>query len=444
MIVSAERSSLYRMIWRWHFYAGLCVMPFVMILSITGGIYLFKPQIDRWEERSFQSLPTSNSASPNMQLAAASKAYPGTSFVSYRLPERIGDAAMIRVAQDDSEIEQDVFVSPQGKVLGSLVSENRISDTVARIHSSLLAGKFGAWLVELAGSWAIVMFLSGLYLWWPSGRRFAGVLWPRLAQGKRAFWRDLHAVTGFWVAGLALVLLVTALPWAGVWGETFQTVRAQLAWTKESPDWKIGAEGGVHQGHDHAAMMHQQGAGMPIVTLGDIVAKAKTEKGLVFPVIVKPPGSQMIWEVKSEAQNRPLRSSITYDMVTGKELSRNGFAEKHVIDKAVAYGIAWHEGQLFGWVNQLIGLLTAIALMTLMISGFVMWRRQKPAGAIGAPPLPAVPARIKGVVAIALLLALLLPILAISLVILWAFDRLILPYIPSLSVWLGVSKPHAA
>ena len=44
-----ERTALYRTVWRWHFYAGLFVVPFILLLSLTGAIYLFKPQIDRWE-----------------------------------------------------------------------------------------------------------------------------------------------------------------------------------------------------------------------------------------------------------------------------------------------------------------------------------------------------------------------------------------------------------
>ncbi|HUD29904.1 MAG TPA: PepSY domain-containing protein, partial [Novosphingobium sp.] len=36
----------YRAVWRWHFYAGLLCVPFVLWLSVTGGIYLFKPQIE--------------------------------------------------------------------------------------------------------------------------------------------------------------------------------------------------------------------------------------------------------------------------------------------------------------------------------------------------------------------------------------------------------------
>jgi uncharacterized iron-regulated membrane protein len=439
-----QRNALYRTIWRWHFYAGLFVMPFILILSVTGAIYLFKPQIDRWEERKYHSPRVEQPVSSNGQLAAAMAAFPGAQFHSYRLPETESDAAMIHLALDDGRSMRDVYVSPDGKVLGSGDPESSISSTISRIHGSLLLGKVGDWLVELAACWAIVMILTGLYLWWPKGRGAAGVLWPRLTLGKRAFWRDLHAVTGFWVSGLALVLLVSGLPWANVWGDAFRMFRTEMGWIQGAQDWKTGGE---HAEHDHEAMLRQQAAGIPMTALGDIVAKAKAEK-LPFPTVVIPPGvlqghgrpADMAWTVRVQSQNRPINRAITYDMATGEELSREGFADKHVIDRVVNYGIAWHEGQLFGWINQLIGVLTALGLVTLMVSGFIMWRRRKPDDLLGAPPLLAMPVKIKGVVAIVLVLAALLPLLALSLILLWFFDRLILPRLPRFSVWLGKTQ----
>jgi uncharacterized iron-regulated membrane protein len=32
-------SPLYRTIWRWHFYAGLLVVPMVLLLAFTGTVY---------------------------------------------------------------------------------------------------------------------------------------------------------------------------------------------------------------------------------------------------------------------------------------------------------------------------------------------------------------------------------------------------------------------
>jgi uncharacterized iron-regulated membrane protein len=36
----------YRTLWRWHFYAALFVMPFLVVLAITGTLYCFQPQIE--------------------------------------------------------------------------------------------------------------------------------------------------------------------------------------------------------------------------------------------------------------------------------------------------------------------------------------------------------------------------------------------------------------
>jgi uncharacterized iron-regulated membrane protein len=443
-----RKTAFYRMIWRWHFYAGLFVMPFILILSVTGAIYLFKPQVERWEERSFQGQPVTNSVGANVQLAAAMAAFPGSKFDSYRLPEQAGDAALIHLALADGKQMRDVFVSPQGKVLGSLDPEMRLMEIDSKIHGSLMAGRFGSWLVELAASWAIVMILTGLYLWWPAkeggGRRgLVGVVWPRLQAGKRIFMRDLHAVTGFWVSGLALILLVTGMPWASVWGDAFKMVRAEMGWVQEKQDWKTGGksadENGVdeHAEHNHEAMMRMQAANIPLASLDDIVTKAGNER-LAFPVIVK--SDAMMWSVKSDAQNRSLRTTITYDGASGKELSRQDFADRHPIDKAVGYGIAWHEGQLFGWINQLIGVLTALALITMTVSGFILWRRRKPVGSLGAPPLSKTPKAMAGVIAIMLVLAALLPLLALSLVCLVAIEYVLTKWFPASSHWLGLGQ----
>ncbi|MEP7222765.1 MAG: PepSY domain-containing protein, partial [Novosphingobium sp.] len=354
---TGQRAALYRMVWRWHFYAGLFVIPFILILSVTGAIYLFKPQIERWEERAWKHLPDNASVSPDAQLSAALAAFPGASFHSYRLPQQAGDAALIHLTLKNSQAGEqsmrDVFVSPQGRVIGSLDPQARIIRIDHDIHGQMLLGRRGSWLVELAASWALVMVLTGMYLWWPKGRGMAGVVWPRLNRGTAVAWRDLHAVTGFWVAGLATLLLITGLPWSDVWGSAFKALRSELGASAARQDWTIGGRApdagkpavGEHAEHEHSTMMAAARlggmAGMVHVPLGMIVARAKSEH-LAFPVTVAPPRpgeAGMAWTVKSEAQNRPLRVTITYDAMTGREISRAEFADKPVADRVIGYGV---------------------------------------------------------------------------------------------------------
>ncbi|WP_374407980.1 PepSY-associated TM helix domain-containing protein [Pelagerythrobacter sp.] len=427
-MVSAHSKTIYRKVWRWHFYAGLFVLPFILILSLTGAVYLFKPQVDRWEEAAFRDLPVAGAVSADAQLGAAMAEYPGSRFNHYRLPESPGDAAMLQFALPGGSLAE-VYVSPQGEVLGAFDPESRILATVARIHGTLLLGDWGDRLVELAASWTIVMILSGLYLWWPRPFSAAGTFWPRLSLRGRPLLRDLHRVTGFWIAGLVLVMLASGLPWAGVWGSGFAWVRAELGLVEGPQDWKIGVDGG-HGDHAHGEMAAMPPSPPPSesLPLSVFVAKAKRE-GLAFPAIVLPPHAPQAfapptgdeWTATSLTQNRPLARSVTWDPATGSEIGRRGFADSHPIDRAVNYGIAWHEGQLFGLANQLIGLATAIALIAVSVLGVAMWWKRKPRGEFGAPPGDdrRVPPRLWAIIA---LLAILLPLFGLSLILVLALD----------------------
>ena len=80
----------------------------------------------------------------------------------YRLPVGNSDAALVHLELANGKTMRDVFVAPQGQVVGSLRSRLADCRGSVGIHGSLLVGKVGGWLVELAASWAIVMILTGL------------------------------------------------------------------------------------------------------------------------------------------------------------------------------------------------------------------------------------------------------------------------------------------
>jgi uncharacterized iron-regulated membrane protein len=423
-----DGNATYRTMWRWHFYAGLFVLPFVLVLSVTGSIYLFKPQIDRWEERDYRGLATGGAVSPDRQLAAVMAAYPRARFDNYRLPERSGDCAMVQIGLADGR-QREVFVSPQGRVLGAFDPEARISPTVGRIHGSLLLGKWGDWLVELAASWTIVMILTGLYMWWPRPLRLAGTFWPRLSLRGRPLLKELHRVTGFWIAGLVLVMLASGLPWAQSWGSAFKWARTELGLVQGPQSWKTGpaAGGGHHHGGAGAPRPAVQ-AGLP---LSAFVAKARGER-MAFPVVILPPNapqrfgppSANVWTVRSETQNRPLTRQVTYDPATGAETGRRGFADTHLVDRVVNTGIAWHEGQLFGLANQLIGVATAVALVAISVMGALMWLRRRPKGRLGGPP-PVKGIRPRWAIPALVAAGIALPFFGASLIVLALLDRVL-------------------
>lgn len=421
--------AVWRTLWRWHFYAGLLSVPFIVVLAVTGAIYLFKADYERGEEAAWRGLPASAPVvDADAQLAAALARHPGSTFKTYRLPAASADAAVIALVTPMGDRE--VVVSPYGgEVIADLIPGERLMPWIRTLHGTLRLGTPGDWLTELVASWALVMVLTGVYLWWPRGRSgLAGVAYPRLSAGRRIFWRDLHAVTGLWVSGLAIVLLLSALPWTGIWGNAFRAAKTAIAGDVRPQDWTAGHAG-------HAAT----GAAMPsMVRLAAIVAKARS-LDLPEPVLIIPPsGTSPDWTVRSDIPDRTRVVTATLSAHDGRLLSRAGFADKSVVDRVVGYGISWHEGVLFGRLNQALGVLTAVGLVTLAVSGTVLWWRRRPDGVLGAPPPGIDPLRLRGAMALLIGLALFLPLLGASLIVVALVEALVLRRVPPVARWLGL------
>jgi uncharacterized iron-regulated membrane protein len=129
-----------------------------------------------------------------------------------------------------------------------------------------------------------------------------------------------------------------------------------------------------------------------------------------------PSGRQPFWRVRSETQNRPRVRELELDMRTGALLRDQRFSDRPLVDRIVGVGVAAHEGQLFGIANQLLGLATALGLITLCVSAVVMWWRRRPDGALGVPAARVTEFRIKPVLGATIVaLALLLPVFGASL-----------------------------
>jgi uncharacterized iron-regulated membrane protein len=458
----------YGAIWRWHFYAGLFCIPFILWLACTGSIYLWKPQVERLLDRPFAHVADGLRLAPPSRIAvAAERVVSGSIVHAYQLPEMQGQAVQVIVGNGERETR--VYVDPANlKVLKAVDEDERLMETVERLHGELLLGKKGSYIVELAASWAIVMILTGLALWWPRGGGLAGTVYPRLRSEGRRFWRDLHSVMGFWLSIFALGFLVSGLPWAASWGAYLQAVRSLTA--EGLPDWDTGSaeaargrarndaalrksaasEHGAMAGMDMPGMAAMSGMAAPSapetsssLAYLDRVVPAAAALRLPPPVLVSPPsGNSRSWSARSDTQDRPLRSEVRIDG-SGKIISASGFGDRPAIDRAVDYGVAAHEGQLFGLANQLLNLAIALGLIALSVSGFIMWWKRKPQGSLGAPrqqaPKPLVAIFILGLG----LLGILLPMLGLSILAVLAAESLVLSRIPAARRWLGF-RPAAA
>lgn len=437
---------LYRLIWRWHFYAGLFCIPFVLWLATTGSIYLFKPQIEALLDRPYDRIEAALPRVPvSRQVAAALAVVPGGVLNAYELPASETSAARVLVGRG-SELTR-VYVDPtNARVLHQVAEDSRLMRTIFYLHGELLLGDRGSLLVELAACWTIVMILSGLYLWWPRKRGLAGIVYPRLGEHGRLFWRDMHAVIGLWVSVFALALLISGLPWAKSWGGMLKQVRSYQASGQVTQDWTTGSgaerrqrlaenTAAEHAGHGMMAGMAMPSDARVLDRLVPVVAALH----LAAPVLISPPSMAAAhWAARSDAQNRPLRVNLVLD-TDGRILQRTDFDQRPFLDRAIGYGVAAHEGHLFGWLNQLLGLFTALGLITASISGLVMWWRRRPAGRLGAPAVHPDARYPWGMVLALMTLGVVLPLLGASMIAVLLLEWLVLRRIPRLKHFFGLA-----
>ena len=459
-IEESEGSWLsYRTVWRWHFYAGLFCIPFVIWLSTTGSIYLFKPQIDAWIDRPYDQLQINGPrATASSQVEAAIKAVPGSSLHYYGLPKTEHSATRVIVGRGTEEDR--VYVQPQTLAILHVINEDqRFTNLIFRLHGELLMGDIGSMIVELAASWAIVMVVTGLYLCWPrQAEKVAGVFYPRFWRGKRIFLRDLHAVTGVWVSVFALFLLLTGLQWATVWGGLFKEVRTVVTRRTFRPDWNTGRSNELA---DRAALNQNSmpGMDMPAESVAGMASDFSSERAydplnrvvsvvtpldLAYPALISPPKEMGgPWLAKSDNQNRLLRTHLTVDGQSGRILSRQDFQQQSWLDRMLALSVSIHEGQLFGLANQLIGLVTCLGLIVLCVSALLLWWSRRPIGVLGARARPHKP-RFSWVLAVLILaFSLYLPMLGASLVMVSITERFLLANIPPIRDWLGLEVKHS-
>src|ERR1700722_19686103 len=73
----AAADRLYRIVWRWHFYAGMIVAPALIVVAATGALYIFKDELEALLHPGVTSVePAAERVSYAQQVAAARASVP--------------------------------------------------------------------------------------------------------------------------------------------------------------------------------------------------------------------------------------------------------------------------------------------------------------------------------------------------------------------------------
>ncbi len=431
-----ERSSadLYRAVWRWHFYAGLFVLPFLISLSLTGGLYLFRDEIDGLVHADLKRVEVQanvEQASPSSMVWSALGAYPGTAvrYVDPPAPDRA--AEVVVDAFDEGRLV--VAVNPyDGAVLGAIPDRGTVMGIVRDLHSLRYFGPVARGLIEIAAGWAILLVATGLFLWWPRGRQGGqngGVLTVRGTPKSRVFWRDLHAVSGLVLGGVIVFLALTGMPWSQVWGGQVNAlangsnhgypsgVRVDVPMSGQ----RLAADQPTSWSMEQA-QLPVSGAGTAPIGLDEAVAIVE-RLGLHPGYAIRlPQDAAGVFSASVYPDDVGQQRVVHLDQYTGEPLVDMDYGDYGLGGRALEWGISVHLGQEYGRANQLFLAAACLGIVALSISAGVMWWKRRPSRALGVPPMPRDPRVFRGLLALLALGGVIFPLVGASLFVMLALD----------------------
>ncbi|UZF43007.1 PepSY-associated TM helix domain-containing protein [Rhodococcus rhodochrous] len=444
---SSPPRSMRPLIMRLHFYAGVLVAPFLLIATISGGLYAIAPTLEQVLYRDLLHVDSTGPALPLVeQVRAAQQLRPDLTVSAVRPASEVGETTRV-LFTDPSLGESErtaVFIDPvtasstgESVVYGSS-SALPVRTWISQLHRHLHLGEPGRIYSELAASWLWVIALGGVYLWVQRYRtqrtrnRQSARLWTfdRTTQGRN---RTLgwHGTTGLWIAVGLTFLSATGLTWSKYAGENVGELRTALSWTTPALDKTLrdSASAVASDGHDghggHGAAAADPGAlDRTIADLDSAVAVA-AENQVTGKVEATIPADEHTAITVTETRQpwQFATDAIAIDPATGAVTDVNRFADWPLAAKLTTWGIALHMGILFGLVNQLVLLALAVALATVIVRGYQLWWQRRPTRGsrrVARPPLRGTwrrlhPVTVVAVVAAAVAIGWFAPLLGLSL-----------------------------
>jgi uncharacterized iron-regulated membrane protein len=222
-----QRVWLRRAAFQVHLWVGLGIGLYVVVLSLTGSLLVYRNELDRYLATPHAAFDENARAMNAEELReVAQRAYPDwqitdvTEGRTVRRPPRQGgpgapggarfgrgrgnrlpDPTALITVERNGEKKERLFNPYTGQDLGDSTTKAQffILWTV-RLHDELLMDRpDGPWWNGLLSLIFTLLIITGLVVWWPGvtrWRRSLGVKWN--AGWRRINW-DLHSALGFWL-----------------------------------------------------------------------------------------------------------------------------------------------------------------------------------------------------------------------------------------------------
>lgn len=208
-----------------HRYLGLTALGFLFIAGVTGSFLCFDKRIDAELNRDlFYRHSQGPTISPPELVDRFQRERPDLVVTSFPLNPRPSENLRVELHPRSAGAQpgfDEVFLDPSnGQIVGTRLIEpgwdrRHIVEGIFQLHSTLVAGTIGRWVMGLAAlAWFISNFV-GLYLTFPAKKPF----WPKWKKkwkidfnaALRRLMLEIHNASGLWLLIAASVLAYTSV-----------------------------------------------------------------------------------------------------------------------------------------------------------------------------------------------------------------------------------------
>ena len=383
---TSNRSLFYRISAWLHLWLGLVSGIIVIIVCLTGCIWVFNEEITGMLEPS-SGVPFQQGKAvimPSQIMETAAKDYPGkrVSYAIYRkgkaieatVGERAGGAAL--------------RINPY---TGSLISKVDRKPGEVGFFRWILNGhrflwmpfKIGRPIVNYATLVCVITLISGLVLWWPkkwnrsTRERSFKIKWG--ASTKRINY-DLHNVLGFYAMLFLLAIGITGMVYGLKWWS--QSLYWVSSGGKTLPEY-VELKSDSLQAHKHftpqqaADLAFQKVAGQNAEADGFYMSFPDTAKQRATILVIAYPDKRRFYNLKR----------YTFDQHTLQELKGSELYDTEF--KGAAFGTQLrrmnydiHIGAVLGLPGKFMAFFASLIGATLPVTGFIVWlgkKKKKPA-----------------------------------------------------------------
>ncbi len=191
-----------------HRWLGLTAGVVFAIAALTGAILVYADDLDILLDGAPSQTP-SGPSEPDAISAAVQRSIPGSRLVRVVWLNDAGNILLVRLL--DNGTQRDFELDAGSGVLLGPKPRRPLLRAIRRLHTSLLAGQVGTYLVWYATFASLGSLVLGVWLWWPGIRRIASGFRLRMRRNMFVVLLDAHQTLGILALPLLLTMTVTAI-----------------------------------------------------------------------------------------------------------------------------------------------------------------------------------------------------------------------------------------